>query len=71
MRQCFPQIRSQVSFHFIFPLDHPVVDRPISQELLDLLKCNAPRQGLLSLLKLRSQGKHLIIITQAVLLQQD
>ena len=57
MRRCFPEVRSQVSFHFTFPAEHPVVDTPVSDEVLESLKCDAPKEAIKILLQMRSEGR--------------
>ncbi|XP_059082616.1 beta-1,4-glucuronyltransferase 1-like [Tigriopus californicus] len=55
MQRCFPKIKEQVSFHFLFPVDHPVKDSPSLNEIVGEMSCDDPKKVLDFLVKTRSK----------------
>jgi N-acetyllactosaminide beta-1,3-N-acetylglucosaminyltransferase len=53
LRQCFPQVKNQISFHLAFPLDYPPTDGP-NLPFDYKQNCSNPEAVLSQLLKLRS-----------------
>lgn len=53
LRGCHPSIRSQVSFHLIYPADHPGVQEVMMDEVVGSLDCKQPKQVLKFMLDTR------------------
>jgi len=55
LRGCHPAIRSQVSFHLIYPRDHPGVREVALDEVVGSLDCKQPKQVLQFMLDTREK----------------
>ena len=55
LRGCHPAIRSQVSFHLIYPRDHPGVREVALDEVVGRLDCKQPKQVLQFMLNTRDE----------------
>eukprot|EP00095_Tigriopus_kingsejongensis_P007170 maker-scaffold211_size255937-snap-gene-1.15 protein:Tk07170 transcript:maker-scaffold211_size255937-snap-gene-1.15-mRNA-1 annotation:"n-acetyllactosaminide beta- -n-acetylglucosaminyltransferase-like" len=55
LHRCFPKIKEQVSFHFLFPVDHPVRDSPSLNEIVGVMSCSDPKKVIDFLINTRSK----------------
>ena len=55
LRRCYPKVRDQVSFHFTFPLEHPIKESKKLSEIVGDMSCDDPKRVLDFLLQSRSQ----------------
>ena len=55
LRSCYPAIHRQVSFHLTYPADHPGLQDLSSNQPLDRLDCQQPKQVLELLLEQRDE----------------